>query len=115
MSSFDGAQGGGVVAVTGAQLRAARGLLNMSVSDLSERTGLAVNTIRKAEETNGPAQVTKASARLLINTLEAAGVLFIEPDSLGAGVRLKSLDQPPLRRRRDGLTKKAVSSQPGHE
>lgn len=89
------------VTVTGAQLRAARGLLNMSVSDLAERTGLAINTIRKAERTNGPAEVTTASARLLVRTLASAGVIFIPADHFGAGVRLKSSDQQPLRRRRD--------------
>ena len=92
---------GELCAVTGAQLRAARGLLNMSVSDLSERTGLAVNTIRKAEKTNGPAEVTIASAKLLVATLESAGVLFIAADTYGAGVRLRSPDQEALRRRRD--------------
>lgn len=73
----------------------------MSVSDLSERTGLAINTIRKAEKTNGPAEVTTASARLLVTTLESAGVIFIAADRNGAGVRLESPDQEPLRRRRD--------------
>ncbi|HYG26822.1 MAG TPA: XRE family transcriptional regulator [Caulobacteraceae bacterium] len=97
----DEEQSRAVTTVTGAQLRAARGLLNMSVSDLSERTGLAINTIRKAEKTNGPAQVTSASARLLVTTLESAGVLFIAADQHGAGVRLESPDQEPLRRRRD--------------
>lgn len=87
--------------VTGAQLRAARGLLNMSVLDLSERTGLAINTIRKAEKTNGPVEVTVASAKLLQTTLEASGVIFIPADQHGAGVRLESPDQEPLRRRRD--------------
>lgn len=94
-------QGDASTIVTGAQLRAARGLLNMSVSDLSERTGLAINTIRKAEKTNGPAEVTIASARLLVTTLESAGVLFIAAGQHGAGVRLVSPDQEPLRRRRD--------------
>lgn len=94
---------GAVAIVTGAQLRGARGLLNMSVSDLAERTGLAVNTIRKAEKTNGPAEVTTASARLLVTTLEVAGVMFIAADKNGAGVRLVSPDQEPLRRRRDKI------------
>lgn len=93
-----------VATVTGAQLRAARGLLNMSVSDLAERTGLAVNTIRKAEKTNGPAEVTTASARLLVTTLESAGVMFIAADKNGAGVRLESPNQEPLRRRRDKVS-----------
>lgn len=92
---------GAVATVTGAQLRAARGLLNMSVSDLAERASLAVNTVRKAERTNGPAEVTNASARLLVSTLESAGVLFIAADRHGAGVRLASPNQEPLRRRRD--------------
>ena len=97
----DRRQDGAIVTVTGAQLRAARGLLNISVSDLSERSGLAVNTIRKAEKTNGPAEVTTASARLLVTTLQSLGVLFIAADQHGAGVRLASPDQEPLRRRRD--------------
>ncbi len=86
--------------VTGAQLRAARGLLNMSVSDLAERTGLALNTIRRAEATNAEAPITAANCQLLVSTLEAAGVLFIAADTLGAGVRLKEVDQAPLKRRR---------------
>ncbi|MFC0634697.1 helix-turn-helix domain-containing protein [Brevundimonas balnearis] len=94
-------QANAVATVTGAQLRAARGLLNMSVSDLSERTGLAINTIRKAEKTNGPAEVSGATTKLLVTTLEAAGVIFIPADQQGAGVRLQSPDQEPLRRRRD--------------
>jgi hypothetical protein len=73
----------------------------MSVSELSERTGLAINTIRKAEKTNGPAEVSNSSAKLLVGVLESAGVLFIAADQNGAGVRLVSPDQEPLRRRRD--------------
>ncbi|MND45307.1 hypothetical protein D3C80_361620 [compost metagenome] len=88
------------VVVTGAQLRAARGLLNMSVSDLAERTGLALNTVRKAESTNAAAPVTAANAKLLTSTLEAAGVMFIPAGTHGAGVQLQSPDQEPLKRRR---------------
>jgi transcriptional regulator with XRE-family HTH domain len=88
------------VVVTGAQLRAARGLLNMSVSDLAERTGLALNTVRKAESTNAAAPVTAANAKLLTSTLEAAGVMFIPAGTHGAGVQLRSPDQEPLKRRR---------------
>lgn len=88
------------VVVTGAQLRAARGLLNMSVSDLAERTGLALNTVRKAESTNAAAPVTAANAKLLTSTLEAAGVMFIHAGTHGAGVQLQSPDQEPLKRRR---------------
>lgn len=88
--------------VTGSQLRAARGLLNLSVLELSEQTGLAVNTIRKAEGTNGLPPITEANINLLISAFASAGVIFIEPDKLGPGVRLKTPKPAPMRpRRRD--------------
>ena len=86
--------------LTGSQLRGARGLLNLSVSELAERTGLAVNTIRRAEGTNGPAPITLANMKLLLATFEEAGVLFIQPDQLGPGVRLKSAEPLPMQMRR---------------
>ena len=85
--------------VTAAQLRAARGLLNMSVSELAERTGLAMNTVRKAEDPRAR-PVTAANARLLRATLEGDGVVFIDADEMGAGVRLADPDHMPMERRR---------------
>lgn len=97
----DGADRTRDFSVTGAQLRAARGLLNISVLELSERAGLALNTVRRAEATNATAPVTPANAKLLASTLEAAGVVFIPAEGeLGAGVRLRSRDQNALQRRR---------------
>lgn len=90
------------VQLTGAQLRAARGLLNMSASELAERTGLALNTVRRAEATNGAVPITVANANLLTAALEQAGVVFIPADELGPGVRLASSDQEPMQRRRSG-------------
>lgn len=87
-------------AVTGAQLRAARGLLNMSASELAERTGLALNTIRRAEAANGAVPITAANAKLLVATLEGAGIIFIPPGEFGPGVRLLSSDQAQFERRR---------------
>ena len=79
------------VVVTGAQLRAARALLNISALQLAELTGLGLNTVRRAEATNAAAPVTATNARLLVSTLEAAGVVFIPAEAtLGAGVRLRS-------------------------
>lgn len=91
--------------LTGSQLRAARGLLNLSVAELAEQTGLAVNTIRRAEATNGPAPITAANLALLANVFERAGILFIPADRLGPGVRLKSPHPEPIQpRRRNRLT-----------
>lgn len=86
---------------TGAQLRAARGLVNMSVLDLAERTGLAPNTIKRAESNNGPAPVNAANAKLMVSTLQSAGVIFLPASGdAGSGVRLASPEQPSLARRR---------------
>ena len=86
---------------TGAQLRAARGLVNMSVLDLAERTGLAPNTIKRAEGSNGPAPVNTANAKLMVATLQSLGVMFIPAlEGMGSGVRLASPEQPALARRR---------------
>ena len=89
--------------VTGAQLRAARGLLNLSVAELSELTGLAINTVRRAEGTNGLPAVNSANLNLLVSSLETMGVLFVPADDLGPGVRLRSTEPLALNpRRRDG-------------
>ena len=88
--------------ITGAQLRAARGLLNVSVAELAERTGLAVNTIRRAESTNGPAPITVANSALLTKQFEDAGVVFIAADERGPGVRLVSPVPLPAQTRRRG-------------
>jgi hypothetical protein len=77
------------VPLSGAQLRAARGLLNMSVSQLAELTRLALNTIKKAEAADGPIPLKASNAKLLQHTLEECGVVFVDADGeLGPGVRL---------------------------
>lgn len=88
------------VVVTPAQLRAARGLLNWSVSQLCERTGLAMNTVRKAENALNFQSLYKPNAQLLRSTLEAAGVMFIDADEYGAGVRLRDPGDEPAGARR---------------
>jgi transcriptional regulator with XRE-family HTH domain len=70
--------------VTSAQLRAARSLLNWTVRDLSEKSGVHRNTITRAE--------TEATAHghavaQAVRTLEAAGVEFTNGDQ--PGVRLR--------------------------
>lgn len=89
---------------TGAQLRAARGLLNLSVLELSERTGLAPNTIKRAEGTNGPSPITRANAKLLIAILTELGVVFVPADETAdAGVRLRHGVDVQLSRKRRAI------------
>lgn len=86
--------------LTGAQLRAARGLINISVAELAERTGLAVNTIRRAEASNGLVRMTAENLVHLLNTLDQAGVVLIDAGELGPGVRLRSPEPGPVHHRR---------------
>lgn len=72
--------------VTSAQLRAARGLLNWTVRDLAEKSGVHRNTVTRIE-TNATAPGHALTA--LQAALESAGVEFIAENGGGAGVRLR--------------------------
>lgn len=72
--------------ITGGQIRAARALLGLSAQQLAEAAGLSRGTIQRAElET---AEVTASNAARIAETLERLGVIFIQPDGEGPGVRL---------------------------
>jgi PAS domain-containing protein len=66
------------VPLTGAQIRAARGILNWSVRDLASRTGLSVGVVRRLEETDDTGK-SAASAK------NAAGPQNLIKDALSAG------------------------------
>jgi hypothetical protein len=73
-------------AITGAQIRAARGLLRWSADDLAERSKLGVATIRRAEAQDGPVSITSANSHAIHQAFERAGVEFTNGDR--PGVRL---------------------------
>jgi transcriptional regulator with XRE-family HTH domain len=81
--------------ITGAQIRAARGLVRWSALDLAKRAKLGVSTVRRAELANGPHSITIANAAAIQQALEKAGVEFIPEGEEKAGVRLRK--SPPLR------------------
>lgn len=73
--------------VTGAQLRAARGLLNWSVAKLSAESGVSASAIRRLEDYNGVTKNAVDSLGPLKASLTAAGVEFIFPPNGKSGVR----------------------------
>ena len=79
--------------VTGAQIRAARALLGWSGDQLSTAAGLGRATIARAELSDGPISMIPANAKTVRETLEAAGVIFIDENGQGPGVRLRKADQ----------------------
>jgi hypothetical protein len=78
----------GQPALTSAQIRAGRALLKWSVADLARATALGVNTIRRAELSEGQTALTAANEGAIRRALEGAGVVFIEENGGGPGVRL---------------------------
>jgi PAS domain S-box-containing protein len=73
--------------LTGAQLRAARGMLNWSVKQLAARTGLSAAVVRRLEEQNGLLRMPEETIKQLRDVLSAAGVEFIFPAVGKPGVR----------------------------
>lgn len=72
--------------VTSAQIRGARGLLNWTVRDLAEKSGVHRNTVTRIET-----EATRAGHAITViqAALEAAGVEFMEENGGGPGVRLR--------------------------
>jgi predicted transcriptional regulator len=70
------------------QLRAARGLLGWSQSELADRAGLSLPTVKRVEGETGP-RVSDLARTKLRRALESAGVEFIDENGGGPGVRLR--------------------------
>jgi PAS domain-containing protein len=73
--------------ITGAQLRAARGILNWSVRKLSDAAHVSAATIRRLEESDGPHAECEATLADIRATLEQAGVEFLFPPLGKPGAR----------------------------
>ena len=75
--------------VTVEQLRAARGLVGWSQSELAARAGLSLPTVKRLEAGFGPRVSDEARSRLQ-RAIEAAGIAFIEENGGGLGVRFRT-------------------------
>ncbi|HTV33608.1 MAG TPA: helix-turn-helix domain-containing protein [Methylocella sp.] len=69
-------------------MRAARGLLGWSQTELANAAGLSLPTVKRYETANG-AKVSDEAVKTLRHALEVAGVEFIEENGGGPGVRLR--------------------------
>ena len=84
--------------LTSAQIRAARALLRWSAEELAQASALGVATIRRAELTEHRTSLTAANDLAIRHALEAAGVVFIDKNGGGVGVRLRDPDKRQIRR-----------------
>ena len=73
--------------ITPAQCRAARGLLKWRQQDLADKAKVGVATVRNFE--NDHVSTNEGTLVLIRQTLEAAGVAFIDENGGGPGVRLR--------------------------
>ena len=72
------------------QLRMARAAVGWGVRELAEKAGVTANTVTRIENGSDARQSTMDS---LQQALEAAGVMFIDENGGGPGVRLRKRQQ----------------------
>ena len=80
--------------LTSAQLRAARALLKWSQSDLADKSGVSLPTIKRMEIRDGPLRGMAENVWKVQRALEDAGIVFIDENGGGYGVRLKERQSP---------------------
>lgn len=73
--------------ITPAQCRAGRALLNWSQQQLADLAKVGVVTVRQFEREG--AQPRHATLDVIRRALEAGGVIFVDENGAGPGVRLK--------------------------
>lgn len=74
--------------ITIEQMRAARGLLGWSQSELAKRAGLSLPTVKRVEAGRG-ARVSNEARTRIRQALEMGGTQFISENGGGPGVRLR--------------------------
>ncbi len=75
--------------ITAAQIRAARAMLRWPVRILAAESGVSVPTIQRMELVSGIPSTLSRNLDAIRRTLEGAGIVFIDDDGNGVGVRLK--------------------------
>ena len=74
--------------ITGAQIRAARALLNWSSADLAKKAGTARQTIVRIEQFDGLPNSKVQTIVDILKVFEAAGIEFIGTPDDSPGVRI---------------------------
>ena len=75
--------------ITAEQIRGARGMLRWSAKQLAEQAGLSWPTVQRMESVQGVPSGLSKNLELVQRTLEQAGIIFIDADDEGPGVRLR--------------------------
>ncbi len=78
--------------LTANQMRAARALLRWSARELAEKSGISLPTIQRMEASEGVPSGLSKNLEAIQGALEAAGVVMVDANGLGPGVRLRDKD-----------------------
>jgi transcriptional regulator with XRE-family HTH domain len=75
--------------ITGGQIRAARALLRWGRDDLARRSGVSETAIWRAENVDTVPTMRADNLYKIERALEDGGVIFLDGDDVGPGVRLR--------------------------
>ena len=75
--------------ITSAQIRAARGMLEWTRTDLAEKSGVGFSSMQRLESANGVPGAQFKTLEAIKEAFEKAGIEFIGSPDEGAGVRWK--------------------------
>jgi transcriptional regulator with XRE-family HTH domain len=76
--------------VSNRQIKAARALVGWSQEHLTAASGVSLPTVKRLESCDGLLGGRQATRDRLIAALRQAGIIFIDEDDQGAGVRLRA-------------------------
>ena len=75
--------------ILGRQIAAARVLKGISQEELANMASISAPTLRRMEASEGPATGLANNVKAVRAALEASGVIFVEENGEGPGVRLR--------------------------
>lgn len=78
-----------ILPISSEQVRAARALIRWEQKDLAEASDVSIPTIKRLEVQPGPLAAQGRTVDALRRALEAAGVIFVDENGEGPGVRLR--------------------------
>ena len=73
----------------GEQIRAARALARIEQAALAAASGISLPTVKRLEKIAGPISANTGTEAAIRRAFDGLGVLFIDADAQGPGVRLR--------------------------
>ena len=80
------------VVISSEQVRAARALLRLEQRNLADASGVSLPSIKRLEAQPGALAAQPRTVEAIRVALEAAGVIFVDENGEGPGVRLRKRD-----------------------